>query len=80
MVIRKSMLGHMKKGYVALWVCSMKNVHDCPLERGYVGGQNWIKCCPLIQTSNIVPHCKYIRPDYDGTLAIHSSTYYARST
>ena len=20
-------------------------------------------------------HCKYIRPDYDGTLAIHSSTY-----
>ena len=26
------------------------------------------------------PHCKYIRPDYDGTLAIHSSTYYARST
>ena len=27
-----------------------------------------------------VLHCKYIRPDYDGTLAIHSSTYYARST
>ena len=26
----------------------------------------WHKCTKL--------HCKYIRPDYDGTLAIHSST------
>ena len=25
-------------------------------------------------------HCKYIRPDYDGTLAIHRTTYYDRST
>ena len=26
------------------------------------------------------PHCKYIRPDYDGTLAVHRTTYYDRST
>ena len=25
-------------------------------------------------------HCKYIRPDYDGTLAIHSSTIVLRTT
>ena len=25
-------------------------------------------------------HCKYIRPDQDGTLAIHRTTYYNRST
>ena len=25
-------------------------------------------------------HCKYIRPDYDGTLAIHRTTYYDRTT
>ena len=25
-------------------------------------------------------HCKYIRPDYDGTLAIHRSTIVVRST
>ena len=70
MVIRKSMLGHMKKGYVALWVCSMKNVHDCPLERGYVGGQNWVKCCPLSQTSNIVPQKIFLRKSINIFLII----------
>ena len=25
-------------------------------------------------------HCKYIRPDYDGTLAIHRSTIVVRTT
>ena len=25
-------------------------------------------------SQGLVVHCKYIRPDYDGTLAIHSSS------
>ena len=28
----------------------------------------------LLSVNRIFPHCKYIRPDYDGTLAIHSSS------
>ena len=34
----------------------------------------------LLNPRQFDPHCKYIRPDYDGTLAIHRTTYYDRST
>ena len=32
-----------------------------------------------MDTKKPVVHCKYIRPDYDGTLAIHSSTVVLRT-
>ena len=31
------------------------------------------KFCNNFEHSNICTHCKYIWPDYDGTLAIHST-------